>query len=356
MSTSESPDRTTGPAKETGRSVSRRGVLLATAGGAAGAVALPALAGSAHAATPDSWGRVREYWLSVESFWHNPVPNGRDAVMGMTYKPEQTSYWALGYRAYTPGWGRPLPGDDSIGPNTGIPGPTIRAQVGDTVVIHLRNNDSHYKFPHSLHAHAMRYHPDSDGAYIAAQPDRPGTAIPYGGTYTYTYTAQPTSVGTWPYHDHSVAQPLKADGDPVMEVGAQLGLLGVIAITDQHTPRVDREFVLAFHDLYADDIPTIAQDIDLFNGYAFLDNTPTFTARVGDRVRWRVIALGKEFHVFHLHGHRWSDGIRFVDSQILGPSTSLTVEYTEDAPGDWLYHCHVTDHMSGGMIGRYRVS
>jgi FtsP/CotA-like multicopper oxidase with cupredoxin domain len=29
----------------------------------------------------------------------------------------------------------------------------------------------------------------------------------------------------------------------------------------------------------------------------------------------------------------------------------LTVEYSEDNPGQWLYHCHVTDHMMGG-IGR----
>lgn len=337
--------------------VSRRGMLLATAGGAVGAAATLAVEGPAAASPGPAGARsVREYWLSVESFWHNAVPNGRDAMMGTTYQPGQTSFWALGYRAYTPGWGRPLPGDDALGSNTGIPGPTIRAQVGDTVVIHLRNNDSHYRFPHSLHSHGLRYHPDSDGAYIAAQPHQPGTAIPYRGTYTYTYTATPTSVGTWPYHDHSIPQALTPNGDPIMEVGAELGLLGVVAVTDPHTPRVDREFVLAFHDLYASDIPTITQDIDLFNGYAFLDNTPTFSARVGDRVRWRVIALGKEFHVFHLHGHRWSDGTRFVDSQILGPSTSLTIEYTEDTPGDWLYHCHVTDHMAGGMVGRYHVT
>jgi manganese oxidase len=40
---------------------------------------------------------------------------------------------------------------------------------------------------------------------------------------------------------------------------------------------------------------------------------------------------------------------------VLGPSTALTVEYTEDNPGEWLYHCHVTDHMEGGMMGLYRV-
>ncbi|MFD0327971.1 multicopper oxidase domain-containing protein [Streptacidiphilus monticola] len=139
-------------------------------------------------------------------------------------------------------------------------------------------------------------------------------------------------------------------GGGTMEIGAQLGLVGVLVVTDHHTPDVDREFALVFHDLYANDVPSLAQDLDLFNGYAFLGNTPTFHARAGERVRWRIVALGKEFHVFHLHGHRWRSGLGYqgwVDSQIVGPSTSLTVEYTEDNPGDWLYHCHVVDHMMG---------
>ncbi|MFF9667241.1 multicopper oxidase domain-containing protein [Streptomyces althioticus] len=24
------------------------------------------------------------------------------------------------------------------------------------------------------------------------------------------------------------------------------------------------------------------------------------------------------------------------------------MEYTEDSPGDWIYHCHVTDHVGNG--------
>jgi FtsP/CotA-like multicopper oxidase with cupredoxin domain len=35
---------------------------------------------------------------------------------------------------------------------------------------------------------------------------------------------------------------------------------------------------------------------------------------------------------------------------------SLVVDYTEDNPGDWLYHCHVVDHMTGGMVGNYVVT
>ena len=141
-----------------------------------------------------------------------------------------------------------------------------------------------------------------------------------------------------------------------MEVGAELGLFGMIAVTDAQTPEVDREFVLFFHDLSASDAPPLAQDLSLCNGGAFVDNTPTFTAHPGDRVRWRVSTLGNSFHVFHVHGHRWHTADGWVDSQVIGPSTTLTVEYREDNPGDWLYHCHVAGHMMRGMAGRYRVS
>lgn len=300
--------------------------------------------------------RLREYWIQADAFPHTLVPTGVDQLMGSTFRPEQCTYWALGYRAYSPGWEAPLPGDAGIGPNTGIPGPVIRAAVGDTVQVHFRNNDTHYGWPHTIHPHGFRYQPASDGTYVAARPDAPGGAIAPGQSYTYTWTAAPNSVGTWPYHDHAHSQGLTAAG-PVMEIGAELGLFGIVAITDASTPRVDREFVLLFHDLYQADIPGLSQDFDAFNGAAYLGNTPTFTARVGERVRWRCATLGKEFHVFHIHGHRWRNDVgRFVNSEVLGPSTTLTVEYTEDSAGDWLYHCHVTDHMSGGMVGWYRVS
>ncbi|MFD0632683.1 multicopper oxidase domain-containing protein [Catenulispora yoronensis] len=310
---------------------------------------------------------MREYWIQADAFERNLVPNGRDGMMGSTFTADQTTFHAVGYRAYTEHWGRPLPAGDDIGPNAGIPGPVIRGEVGDTIVIHFKNNDSFYKFPHSMHPHGVEYDNLSDGTWLAIAPDHPGGAVKYGETYTYTWRAKPNSVGSWPYHDHSMPQdltPFYPGGGPsatgmdmggnlVTEVGAELGLLGLIAITDHTTPKVDREFFLFFHDLYQSDVPSLTQDMDCFNGYAFLDNTPTFTAKAGEKVRWRIAALGKEFHVFHLHGHRWWDGVKWTDSQILGPSTAITVEYTEDNPGDWLYHCHVTDHMMGGMVGRY---
>src|SRR5205807_1221028 len=73
---------------------------------------------------------------------------------------------------------------------------------------------------------------------------------------------------------------------------------------------------------------------DTINGRAFIGNTPTFHAKVGDLVQWDVLTIGENFHVFHIHGHRWRDPSgRFVDSQLLGPSTTLQVRFLVDAPG-----------------------
>ena len=40
----------------------------------------------------------------------------------------------------------------------------------------------------------------------------------------------------------------------------------------------------------------------------------------------------------------------------LNQAESFRIQWREDAPGTWLYHCQVEDHMAHGMIGIYRVS
>ena len=304
-------------------------------------------------------GKLREYWFQVDSFYHNIVPTGLDGMTGTTFNANQTSLWALGFRAFTPGWGQPLPGNDDIGPNTGIPGPILRAAVGDTVRVHLRNNDTYYKQPHTIAPHAFHYTLPNDGGWAWMLRDRPGTVINVGENYTYEWQAIPRSVGTWPYHDH--AAPFDPGrGTMVMEAGAELGLFGMIAITDQNTPAVDVEVMSIWHSFYQGDIPGISQDFHCFNGYAYLGNTPTVRTKVGQRVRWRVVSLGNDFHTFHTHGHTWQFGGQFTDAVVIGPGVGHSFEYVEDAdPGFWYYHCHVTIHVMGpgmgGMIGLIQV-
>ncbi len=298
-------------------------------------------------------GQVHEYWVQADAFHHNLVPTGKDNMMGMKFKASDSSYWAVGYRAYTPNWGQLLPGSAALGPNTGIPGPIFRGAVGDTILVHFRNNDTHYHMPHSMHPHGVLYTPANDGAWIASDP-QPGSMVAPGQSYTYEWHVRPNSVGTWIYHDHSVSRTV--NGSMLMEFGAEVGLFGFLVLTGPSTKPVTREFFTFLHDLYQDDLPSLSQDYDCFNGFSYLGNTPTFQAKVGETVRWHIGALGKEFHAFHLHGHRWSSNGQFVDVVQLGPSNATSFEFVVDNPGKWLYHCHVTDHMMGGMMGMYEVT
>ena len=299
-----------------------------------------------------STGKLREYWIQADAFYHNLAPTGHDGLMGMSFTEQQTSFWALGYRAYTPGWLQPLASNPDIGANTGIPGPILRGEVGDTIRIHFRNNDTHRQWAHSMHPHGVHYTPANDGAWYADGPSVGGSVVNVGQSYTYDWQIRPNSVGTWVYHDHS----LPVGKDMQMELGAELGLFGVLVLSNASVKPVEKEFFTFFHDLYQADIPELSQDFDCFSGHAYVGNTETFTAKVGDKIRWHLAALGTEFHVFHTHGHRWFTNGQFVDTAMLGPSMATSIEFVADNPGKWLYHCHVNDHMMAGMAGLYVVT
>jgi len=94
--------------------------------------------------------------------------------------------------------------------------------------------------------------------------------------------------------------------------------------------------------------------------------TPILRARLGERVRLRVISYGPEFHTFHLHGHLWLDGSKTKDTTTMGPAEVYdAAEFYAGAGamspderagvGDWMYHCHVETHAVTGMWGLFRV-
>lgn len=315
--------------------LTRRALLgAAAAGTTALAVGGRVASGEALAASPPS-GRVVEYWIAAVNQTWDIAPNGQDAVLGEPVGADAHRFGATLYRRFTPGWRRPWPNRAS-GDNGGIPGPTIRARVGDTVLVHFKNLDAAHRRPHSMHFHAFRYAPGSDGAYIPFVSGK-GGAVPYGASFTYRLHAVADSVGVWPYHDHS----------PSMHDSIPAGMYGAIVVTDPSEPAPDREFVVFFGS---------HGGFDTINGKAFIGNTPTFRARAGELVQWDVLTLGDDFHVFHIHGHRWLRHGVPVDSELLGPSSTLQVRFREDAPGTWYYHCHVESHMRNGMVGLYTVA
>jgi FtsP/CotA-like multicopper oxidase with cupredoxin domain len=305
----------------------RRAAVIALALAVASAVASP----SASAAT-------REYWVAAVPTTFDLVPNRRDAIMGVDIGTQGTVFPRVVYRRYTRGWRKAIPNGprETMGHDR-IPGPLIRARVGDTVRVHFKNLDTLTRRPHSMHFHAFSYTPDSDGAYLPGFSGKDG-AVPVAQSWTYKLKAGPQSEGTWPYHDHS----------PSMHESIAGGMFGAMSILGRHERRPDREFVVMF---------APSGDYQTINGRAFVGNTPVFKGRVGEHVRWHVLAIGSEHHTFHVHGHRWLDPTgRPRDTQTLGPAESFHVDWREDAPGTWFYHCHVEEHMERGMIGIYRVA
>jgi FtsP/CotA-like multicopper oxidase with cupredoxin domain len=294
----------------------RRGLLAAAL-----AAVLATAAAPASAAT-------REYWVAAVATPWNVVPNGHDALGHMPVDPLTTNLRTVVYRRYTRDFARPLPN-----PYGGIPGPLLRARVGDRLLVHFRNLD--FDAPHSMHFHGVHYKPSSDGAYLPPFSGRDGNVKP-GQSYTYRLRAATDSAGVWPYHDHS----------PSMDVSLAGGMFGMLSIFRRGERLPDRENVVVFSPMGA---------LQAIDGRAFLGNTPVFHAQVGDLVQWDVMGIGDDHHTFHVHGHRWLEHGVPRDTKTVGPAESFRIRWRERDPGTWLYHCHVEEHMMKGMIGLYRV-
>jgi FtsP/CotA-like multicopper oxidase with cupredoxin domain len=306
-----------------------------------GALALPALAGlgllggGAIAAGPSA--QVREYWIAAVPVTWNVVPNGRNAIEGETFSREETTFKTIVYRRYTKDWVRPLRDNPKVvGDNDGIPGPLLRARVGDRILVHFKNLDNEFERPHSMHFHGVEYAVGSDGAFLPGF-SGPGANVRPGESFTYRLKAGPQSAGIWPYHDHSPSMTDSIDG----------GLYGALSILGPRQEPPDREFVVFFGKQL---------EFNTINGRAFVGNTPIFRAKLGDVVQWDVLAIGDDHHTFHVHGHRWlsPSGVP-EDTRTIGPAESFAVRWKEGALGTWLYHCHVESHMMNGMISFYRV-
>ena len=283
-------------------------------------------------------GRTIDYWVAAVPISWNIVPNGRDAITGDEVPLPDSVLPTVVYRRYSPHWKKPIANAPRASADgLPIPGPLIRARVGDTIRVHFKNLDTLRKAPHSMHFHGVHYKPSSDGAYVPGFSGKDGNVKP-GQSYTYVLHAGEDSAGVWPYHDHSPSMMDSIDG----------GMFGMLSILGRNEQAPDREFEVVLAPM---------GKFMTIDGRAFVGNTPVFRAKVGELVQWDVMAMGSDFHTFHVHGHRWiSPGRISKDTQTVGPAESYRFRWREDAPGTWLYHCHVEDHMMRGMIGIYRVS
>jgi manganese oxidase len=238
---------------------------------------------------------------------------------------------------------------DTWGYNGSCPGPTIQVQQGERVRVIFEN-----RLPEStsLHWHGLEVPIEQDGVpWISQKPVAPGE------TYTYEFTVH--QEGTFFYHAHSAMQEM-------------MGLLGFfVAHPDRaYKPHADHDFGLILQEwavLPNNSVPnTASMEFNwlTFNGVSGPAITPMI-ARLGSRVRLRIINLGMDHHPIHLHGNQFvvtgTEGGRAPESTwcpmntvLVGVAQARVVEFEAKYPGSWMLHCHLPHHMMNSMMDLLR--
>jgi FtsP/CotA-like multicopper oxidase with cupredoxin domain len=176
-----------------------------------------------------------------------------------------------------------------------VPGPLIRAKVGDRIIIHFTN---HLPEATSIHWHGMRVPNDMDGVPgVTQDPVAPGES------FRYEFIAQ--DPGTFWYHPHI---------NSAAQVG--WGMYGAVVVEDPDDAEAfGDDLVLMLSDISLTDVgeflpPDNGGEFgDLFGreGSVLLVNgrlLPTLKARVGKPQRWRVInAARARYYNIRMPGH-----------------------------------------------------
>jgi len=238
-------------------------------------------------------------------------------------------------RALTPGGALPIPATaEDLDPDPGVvrvalraaprddgswsydgqvPGPTIRARVGDTITVEL---DNALPNPTTIHWHGMAVPYAMDGVPWKRDP------VQAGESFTYSFEA--TAAGTFWYHPHF---------DTERQV--DLGLYGLVVVEEPDAARADRELELVL------DQPTEAALADVAPAHhhglvheapPWLVNgalAPTVTLTRGERVLVRLLNASNSGYL-----DLAAPGLRLVGGDQGRLSALATPERVLLAPGD----------------------
>jgi FtsP/CotA-like multicopper oxidase with cupredoxin domain len=238
---------------------------------------------------------------------------------------------------------------DAWGYNGSCPGPTIQITQGDRVRIIFEN-----RLPESttVHWHGLEIPIEQDGVpWISQKP------IPPGEKYTYEFTVH--QEGTFFYHAHSAMQ----------EMQGQIGLF-IAHPSTPYKPRVDHDYAIVLQEWAVLPSNTVPNSVGMefnwltFNGVSAPAITPMI-ARLGSRVRLRIVNLGMDHHPIHLHGNQFvqtgTEGGRAPESTwypmntvLVGVAQARVVEFEAKYPGAWMVHCHLPHHMMNSMMDLLR--
>lgn len=331
--------------------------------------------------------KEKVYWIAADEVnWDYAPSFPVSAMSGQEFTDDERVFVEAGigrrylksvYREYTAGFAalKPRSAEEQ---HLGILGPIIRAAVGDRIIVHFKNNT---RFPANIHPHGVFYTKAHEGAsYDDGNNHKRDDIVAPGETYTYQWDV-PERAGPGPNDPSSIAWIYHGHVDEPVDTNA--GLIGPIIITkrgagDQNGSPVDvdREFVTLF--TVFDENVSSYLDVNLsscsgscdpededfqesnlmhgMNGLVYGNNQGYVMAK-HERVRWYILGMGTEvdLHTPHWHGATLlHNGNRLDVTEVL-PAATKTLDMRPDSQGDWMYHCHVNDHIGAGMVTHFTV-
>ncbi len=334
-------------------------------------------------------GVSRTYYIAAEEVDWDYTPKGRN-LTGLPH-PESGDdesgagmkhrvYHKAIYREYADATFQNLKQRPPQWEHLGILGPLIRVEVGDSVRVVFRNK-THLVL--TIHPHGLQYSKDAEGTLY--EDGTQGTvkaddAVDPGATYTYIWTV-PESSGPGPLDGSSVIWMYHSDFLGAFDLNT--GLIGPILVTARGQGRadlspkdVDREFIVDFA-IYDESSsrfagknigappgvlrntnPRLRERNMLYsiNGYVE-GNLPLLTMKKAERVRWYLLSNNNEedVHDPHWHGQTVVSYRMRADTVYLDPLAMIVADMVPQQEGTWLFHCHVNEHLTGGMVALFQV-
>lgn len=261
---------------------------------------------------------------------HDGVVTLRLVMRDARWYPDGPGGCALGIRAFA-----------EEGQSARIPGPLIRVRTGTEVRVYVRNALTGAVWVRGLQAR--------DAGVLDS------TEVVPGVTREFRFRAG--APGAWYYWAGGAKARVPASNTDGQLVGA---LVVDPAAADVARPTGDRVFVMTRWT--PDGTPgNRGYQLNAINGRSW-PHTERLTYTVADSVRWLVINASDALHMMHLHGFYFrveARGDAAHDSTLTRahPTTGVTtvtrpgewisIAWSPDRSGNWLFHCHLVVHMSG---------
>ncbi len=344
-------------------------------------------------------GKTRTYYIAADEVVWDYAPLGINQLQDRAFNEDEnvfvgnetdrigSKYIKALYQAYTDGTFSKRKSRPSEWEHLGTLGPIIHAEVCDTIKVVFKNNSAEHNY--SVHPHGVFYDKASEGSQYndgTVGANKADGVVSPGQIHTYTWMV-PERAGPGPNDASSIVWMYHSHVDSPVDTNS--GLVGPMVITaqgmadaDGRPLDVDREMVSLFtvsdensSNYLCDNLKEFTQETcasdglvedDDFaesnlmhgiNGYVY-GNIPGQKMKKGDRVRWYLISLGTEvdLHTPHWHGNTVLWNGNRVDVMDLMPASLKTVEFVPDNVGVWMFHCHVNDHISAGMMSLFEVT